>query len=544
MSRDIANFSLSANHSVTTSTSNSITPNSNTTITRAILVGENDNKTFTNLAATHEGHLEVAIHDPLLPFGSVHVENLTPIFQEDAVYGLFGDANKFSSTGSGTVTADDSVFSVSTGTTISSLATLESRKRLRYRPGQGIVSRFTGLFTSPVNNSYQIIGLGHVNDGVYFGYRNLDFGVLYVNRGVRETRTLTITTASSTAQTVTVTLNGTPFSIAVTTSANIQRTVYELSVGVYTGWSVVPAGATLVFLSNITGAKSGSYSISGTTVIGNFVSTIAGAGAVETFVEQKNWNGDPLNGYGRSGIVVDWTKGNVFQIGIQYLGFGCITFFVEVATANTNNPTWLCVHTLKFPNTLTAPSFRNPSFPFAMTVYSTGSTTNLSVKSASYAGFIEGARQLHGNRYTFSVNKPTVSTVTLPLFTIYNSLIFGGTSNQSVVYLLSISAALKHTQPAVVFIIKNATLTGNPNFTQYATESCTYLDTAATGVTFVNNQLIWSGHLAEASNFMFDFRSVLEEIALQPGEYLTVAAVSVSAATAFINVSINTREDQ
>ena len=544
MSRDIANSSLTLNQSSSTSTSNSINPNSNTTITRAILVGENDNKTFTNLTATNEGHLEVAIHDPLLPFGSVHVENLTPIFQEDAVYGLFGDANRYNSSGSGTVTASDSTFVVSTGTTISSLADLQSRKRLRYRPGQGVVSRFTGVFSPPVNNSYQVIGLGHANDGVYFGYKNLDFGILYVNRGVRETRTLTITNASSLAQDALITLNDVTFSYAMTANANIQRTVYELSTKTYAGWSVVPVGSTLVFLANSAGPRTGTYVISGSAIVGSFSRTIAGVAANETFVEQKNWNGDPLNGFGRSGITVDWTKGNVFQIGMQYLGFGCISFFVEVAPINANNPTWLNVHTLKFPNTLTAPSFRNPSFPFTMAVYSTGSTTNLTLKSASYAGFIEGIKQFHGNRYTFNVNKPTVGITTIPLFTIYNGLIFGGTANQSVVYLMSISAAVKHTQPVVVYIIKNAVLVGNPNFAQYAPESCTYLDTTATGVTFNNNQLIWSGHLAEASNFMFDFRSMLEEIAVQPGEYITIAAVSVSATSTFVNVSINTREDQ
>ncbi len=50
--------------------------------------GINDIGEPVKLAATGEGHLEVALHDPLLPFGSLHVENLTPIFQTDAVYGI------------------------------------------------------------------------------------------------------------------------------------------------------------------------------------------------------------------------------------------------------------------------------------------------------------------------------------------------------------------------------------------------------------------------------------------------------------------------
>lgn len=543
MYRSITN-NISDDSSKSTTVKGNLSTSNDALLTRSILVAQHDNKTFTNISSTNEGHIEIAIHDPLLPFGSLHTENLIPIFQEDAVYGIFGDANKTFTSLSGTVTASNALFNTSTGITANATTSLQSRKRLRYRPGQGIVCRFTGLFTAPVDNSYQIIGMGHGGDGIYFGYKNTSFGILHVYGGSQEIHTLTITVASSTTQNVTVTLNGVAFSIAVTNSANIQRTVYELSRGTYTGWQVVPVGATLVFVANSAGAKSGAYSISGTTVVGNFVQTSAGAAPTETFVEQKDWNGDMLDGTGSSGINIDWTKGNVFQIGMQYLGFGFIIFKVEVAPDNSNNPTWVIAHALKFPNTRVLPIFRNPSFPFHMDTHSTGSTTNLTVKSASYSGFIEGAKQMHGNRYTFNVNRATVPTTVLPLFTIYNSLVFGGIANQSVTYILNISAAIKHTQPVVVYMIKNPALTGNPNFAQYSPESCTYLDTSATGVTFSNNQLIWSGHLSTDGNFMFDFRSALEEIDVQPGEYITVAAVSLSASAAFVNVSINTREDQ
>ena len=35
-----------------------------------------------------EGHIEVAVHSPRLPFGSIHTESLEPIFQVDSVYGI------------------------------------------------------------------------------------------------------------------------------------------------------------------------------------------------------------------------------------------------------------------------------------------------------------------------------------------------------------------------------------------------------------------------------------------------------------------------
>ena len=130
------------------------------------------------LSTTPEGHLEVAIHGPTLPFGSIHAETLTPIFQSDAVYGINNGQVSIGSSLSGSVVATDGTFTISTGATIYAAANIQSRKRLRYRAGQGVVGRFAGLFTTGVANSYQVAGFGHAEDGVYFGYKGTSFGVL------------------------------------------------------------------------------------------------------------------------------------------------------------------------------------------------------------------------------------------------------------------------------------------------------------------------------------------------------------------------------
>lgn len=386
---------------------------------RALITGLKDNGKFGIAAMTQENHLEVAVHSPILPFGSVHAEKMTPIFQSDAVYGLNSGQVNYSSSLSGSVTAVDSLFNISTGTTIYSQAYLQSRKRLRYRSGQGVIGRFTALFTSPVANSYQVAGFGHAEDGVYFGYKNLEFGVLWNSRGKREVQTLTITTASSTAQNVTVTLAGVAFTVAVTNSANIQRTVYEISQGVYTGWKAEAKGATIIFVADSVGNKTGTFSLTASTAVGTFAETQAGQATTEVFIPQTEWNGDRLDGTGSSGVIADWTKGNVFQIDIQYLGFGVIVFKVELTTTNSNNAEFVTVHTIKNPNTL------------------------------------------------------------------------------------SIMAAVKHTSPVIIYLIKNATLLGNPNFTSYSSTSCTTFDNTATTCTFSdNNQVVWSGSIGDTGNLL------------------------------------------
>lgn len=512
---------------------------------RSVIMGQTDGGQYKNVPVDEKGHLEVALHHPRLPFGSIHTERLTPIFQTDAVYGLNDGQVNYSSTLSGSVGATDSNFELSTGTTIYSQATLQSRKRLRYRPGQGVVGRFTSLYTTGVADSYQISGFGHAEDGVYFGYKGATFGILYTNRGVRECRTLTITTGSSTAENVTVTLNGTGYSVAVTNSGNIQRTVWEISQGTYAGWTAFPKDDTIVFVADSAGSKSGAYSLSATTAVGTFASTKVGVAATEQFIQQSDWNGDVCDGTGPSGFNLDPTKGNVYQVGIQYLGYGAITFDIETQTTG-NNANFVTVHTLELPNALSTTSFRNPSFPFTMAVYSAGSTTDLTLKAASFAGFIEGDIYLSGNRFSyFNSLQSTVDAGSYHcLFTVLNSRYHNGLSSQIVINLLDITASVKHTQPVRFYVIKNGTLVGNPDFSSYSTESNTLVDTAATTVTWSNNsQLVWSGGVGETGDLDHLFGDSTK-ITLQPGEWVTVAARALQNTAAWVSAGLNTREDQ
>lgn len=517
----------------------------------AIQAGYNDAGRQIAASYTIEGHQEVAIHAPRLPFGSVHAESLTPIFQTDAVYGLNVGQVSSGITGSGSATAPNSVFTCSTGTTIYSSAFIQSRKRLRYRAGQGVVGRFTASYTTGVANSYQVAGFGHAEDGVYVGYKGTQFGIIYNHHGVREIQTFTVSGAVTGAGNVTVTLDGTATVVAISASAigDIPRTVYELSQATYSGWKVQPngAGTQVVFVADAVGNKAGAFSISGSGIAGSFSETLAGVAVSESFIPQADFNGDTLNGLGGSGATIDPTRLNVFQIGIQYLGAGVITFAIEIAPAN-NNAEFVIFHTLRLPNTLTQTSFSNPSFPFTMSAYSAGSTTNLTVKTGSFAGFIEGQKKLNGNRFSyFNATASASASDYRCLFTFMNSRTHVDRANQSVVNILSVNAAVKHTQPVVFYLIKNATLLGNPSFSNYAEDiSSTLYDTAATTCTFTDNsQLIWTGHLGETGQIDHAFsEGQIEDLTLQPGEYLTLAVKSVQNNVAWATGSINTREDQ
>jgi len=555
---------VGANQALTSPLNGTIQTDADSLITRSTLIGQTDGGSFQYVPVTQEGHLEVAIHSPRLPFGAVHTESLTPIFQTDAVYGInSGQVSTFTSL-TGGATASDSNFVVSTGTTATAQGVILGRKRLRYRPGQGVVARFTALFTTPVTYSYQVVGVGHSEDGVYFAYREATgngysgvapaFGILYINRAYREVRTLTVSAGATSASNCTITLNTVAFTVPLTAASNIQRTVYEIAnFASYTGWDAsIGSATTVVFVRKAAQAASGTYSFAaGTTgAAASIAQTRAGAAGTETFIPQSTWNGDKLDGTGASGATLDPTKGNVYQIGIQYLGYGAIYFQVEVAPTDTNNTDFVTCHILKLPNTLTTTSFGNPAFPFTMAAYSAGSTTNLTVKVGSFAGFIEGQKILHGNRFSYLNNKATIGASDITaLVTVMNTRYYRGQANQAVINLLTVEGAVEHNNPAVYYLIKNGTLAGNPSFGALATNSCSLYDTAATTVTYsTGDQLISTFHISSVGEFDYHFGGTgnfnNEEVTLQPGEWVTLGIKSISGNITFATGAINTREDQ
>jgi len=533
----------------------SIGSDSDAIITRSVLVGATDGGQYINVPVTPEGHMEVAIHGPRMPFGEIAVESLEPVFQTDAVYGI-NPAEVITTTDgtSGIATATDNLFRVGTGgTTPGFFGAIQSRKRLRYRSGQGVMERFTMKFTTGIANNVQVVGIGTSESTYAFGYNGTSFGVLHSTGGVREIQTLTVTVGAGGAENVTVKLNNVDTVVAVTAGSTIL-TAYQLSRATYNGWKAEQRGATVVFVADSVGDRASTFSLASTgTTAGTFAETKAGVAATDTWVAQADWNGDVMNGTGSaanpSGVLLDPTKGNIGQISLQYLGFGAVSFYIE-ASPEGNNADFVNVHTFQFPNTRTEITTTQPSFPFLMSTYNTGTASGaVTVECGSFAGFITGKKKLTGPRMTYflTAGVTTSTSAYTSLFTVRNSLAYAASgtarANQSVVNLLSVSGAAKGNANSVTsfFLVRNATLAGTPNFTLWDATSATYADTAATTCTFASNaQVIWSSTLTQDGNFIFAFE---DEITIQPGETLTLCARSI-AATATVLGQLNTREDQ
>lgn len=528
----------------------------------ALPYGEQDSGTLVPINVDANGHVEVAIHGPLNPFGSVHMEEQQPQFQVDCVYGINPDqmiettGNAITPGGANTATNSgaNNLFKCSTGTTAGSFASLQTRRRLRYRAGQGIIGRFTMMFSTPQANSILVAGVGTSESGYYFGYNGTSFGILHSTGGIREIQTLTISTASTTAENITITLAGVAHSVPVTNSGSTTKTAYEIatfSTG-YTGFKAEQRGSTVIFLADSAGNKSGTFSLSAaTTAVGSFAETVAGVASTDTWIPQTSWNGDTMDGNGPSGMTLNPAYLNVAQISIQYLGAGSVSFQIE-ATFGGNNPIFVDVHRINFPNSQTTVSINQPAFPFTMAAYSIGSTTDVWVACASCAGMLEGHKYLLGPLLTYARDTSgfvgSTANTYYPLVSVRNDLIHRHGSvtpraNQSVVNVISMAACHDDATPVTFYLLRNATLLGPTDFQSFSSVSCTYYDVASTTCTVaLNEQILKSIPIAQNGSSIIQFED--QDIVVNPGEVITLAARAVTGTATYVNASLNTREDQ
>jgi hypothetical protein len=153
--------------------------------TRSIIWGKTvGGGVYEPVATNGENSLVVTIAEPRAAFGEVSFAENTPTCQVDFVYGINTNLTSNTTSNNATVTASTGMAVLTTGAQVNSVATLVTREYVKYRPGQGSMSRFTALFTTGVTGSTQIAGpCGGSVDGLGFGYNGTSFGALYRHNG-------------------------------------------------------------------------------------------------------------------------------------------------------------------------------------------------------------------------------------------------------------------------------------------------------------------------------------------------------------------------
>ena len=381
-------------------------------------------------------------------FGEPVAVPITPVIQLDGLYGLQEKNFETFDAFGGTADTTNTLMRCQTGTNLYGYGVLRSRRAVRYRPGQGALARFTAAFTESapgvgVSGYTQRAGFFTQEQALQIGFDGENFGILRQNEGKAHIETLTITTGATVASNVTVTLNNTAYPVPVSASSNLSITAAEISSWFkanQSAWTIEHCDGVVNFLSTSIGVKAGTFSFSGgtTNAVGSTSTIQAGNPDTNNWVYQSNFNIDKLDGTGPSGMTLDATKLNVYQINFRWLGAGELRFAIE----NPANGEMIFFHKISYANQNIDVHLDNPSLKIGYVAASLGgSGTNVTVTGASMMGAIEG--QIKTTTLTTAANRLTEASFTADTLhhglTVHNRLSFGGKINTRELFIREIS---------------------------------------------------------------------------------------------------------
>lgn len=217
------------------------------------------------------------------------------------------------------------------------------------------------------------------------------------------------------------------------------------------------------------------FRLTGTTLSVFRRSSTSGA-PVETVVSQAQWNGDRMDGTTQSGLVLDITKGNIYEIQFQWLGVGVVRFFIN----------GVLVHEMSHPNLLAVPYMKTADLPLTWEVINTGASEVASMTVVCGNVTVESGEE--PPLFTHSHVVGPVSTTDAnekPVFSIRLASLINGVDNREIVLpdaLAVDNSATVAQSTAIIIVRQNATLTNATFASAHGGESGVEIDTAATAV--------------------------------------------------------------
>lgn len=335
--------------------------------------------------------------------------------------------------GTGTCTIIDNFGVVDTGVASDGQAKIRTVAAYSYTPWIGAIARFTAVFTEPQANSVQLIGLGDDNDGWFFGFDGLSFGIC----------------------------------------------------------------------RRVSGVNNWTYQI--------------------------DWSEDTKQAF-------DYENGNVFQINIQWLGYGMQYFSME---AYDGSGLVANVHKIDYVNNHPKTSVRFPSLPLMMEVKNDGNITPISIRSPS--GYVASQGEAFPIVYT------AVEGYKYPLtdqsvgenyaFSIKNPITYLALDNKSYLQPLLLSVVTDDNTPVSFDLYLNMTLTG---------ASFVDIDSANTPAQADSSATAWSGgtflttiSISRDGQQLLDLERIIDK--LWPGGVLTVIIDSTNASKAGAGFTFRSR---
>lgn len=244
--------------------------------------------------------------------------------------------------------------------------------------------------------------------------------------------------------------------------------------------------------------------------------------SVDNYIPQTTWNKDKMDGTGSSGVTLDPTKGSVYKIQYQWLGFGAINFYIESQYTGQ----FVLVHQIAYSNLSTETSVINPSSPLTGKVLNTTNNTNIVIKISSMAAFVEGTVNDLGIINAINSRKTGVTTE-INVLTIKNNATFGGITNRKFVTPNYLSISNTSNSDALFRIVLNATIGGAPSFTDISTTN-SVMSYDVAGTTVADGRLVGAFYINSNTQIQLNLEN--DNLSLNNSDRLTISATSLGSA--------------
>lgn len=486
-----------------------ITNTTDVNVVRSVITGKSaDNGAYKNIQTDSYGNLNVNIMQPIDIFGNLVTAEPKVMLEMKFPYTTSHYLQDYFMRGTGTMyNSGNGMLNVctavpNTSPSTESMSRLKSIQRSHYSGGLALRITFSAVFSNPVAGCRQIIGHGDQNNGVFFGYNGYEFGIMRRYSGKSEIRTLTIETEASSTGNIVIELDGVTTNIPVVTGDSIYTIAEKIANGVKVapyylqthyaymkpGWlSYLDRSNKIQFLAEDSGPHAGNYSVSGQGVTGSFSRIQTGVSAVDDWTYVYDWIYDRMDGTNAL-PVLDFTKGNIFEIDMQWLGFGNIAFKIE----NPTTGRFITTHIIRYPNKYSSPSLHVPNQPLMLEAYNGTTTDYVSVSTSCMTSHTLGNHNMYNaTRFgTSEIKKKSVSKgKRYNILTLRNCPTIMNTTNVTSQLGLSIASSWKANSAAIFHVIVNAKIEipynveiDSPGTDYTANEICSVTGGSGTGM--------------------------------------------------------------
>lgn len=472
--------------------------------------------------------------------GELSTVKMKPIVRVDTSYNLIPANFRTFTASSGSVSAQSKFIKVETGTSNGGYGNMQSFRTISYRAGNATLCRFDAAFDSGgVASSIQGAGMGSISDELSFGYDGTSFGTWFKHGGFAEVHTLTINTAETSDVTANVTVANVVYPVVLNSvvTATTDETATEIAFGLEANaafaasWNAMQVDNTVIVtaLTDTPKAQVFSYSSSGTST-GSFSQDTEAVPKTQTHTPVASWSET-------TSLTIQPNIINYYQI--EFIQTGVAKFFIYDPLSSK----FTLVHKHSLSSGVNSPGLTNPSMHTLLYAESTGSTTNLSIRTSSIAAFTEGSSDPIRNPRAFSSTQSITSSAFTSILAIRNRKTYNGIVNQIDVIPRRLFVSNNSTSKACIIEIRATTgsiTTTNPTFV--TTGNNLIVDVSTTSVVHSSGgRLLTSLVVGALSQTQIDLEK--EAINIPPTLTLYVFAKMSSGTASDIDAAITWYED-